>query len=196
MLLPSGDHAACLKRPFTCVSCFTLPSALDHRKICSCPGFSSLLVQEEVKASQLPSGDHTGASLEQLVAPLGVTSFSLAGSGSAMEVRCSVEPSRPRSVQATVVPSGEMATEPGALRPTPAPRWAVRVVAAKRQRAKTASWRPKRAESGMAKAYHRLRLRKNSLGGQFEKAKATAKALNAKYAMSKRKGRKGNATAT
>jgi hypothetical protein len=95
-----------------------LPAAFDQRKICSGEDLSVLPVQVERKARVWPSGDQMGDELEQLLAPLMEMIFPLAGLGFATSVRCGVEPSRPRSVQATVVPSGERATPLG---------WATRV---------------------------------------------------------------------
>src|SRR6185312_815245 len=71
-----------------------------------------------------------GAVFEQPVVP---TILSLAESGLATSVRWICDPSRDPRDQATVVPSGEMATPPGA-RPPP-PRWAVAGRVAMRQRA-------------------------------------------------------------
>src|ERR1700761_1420900 len=81
MDLPSGDQAACLKRPVTWVSCLVSPVARFQRKICSWPGLESLAVQVEVKARIWLSGDQTGSVEAQAVAPLGATIFSLAGLG-------------------------------------------------------------------------------------------------------------------
>src|SRR5665213_137855 len=92
-----------------------------------------------------------GELLEQAVVPSGATILSLAGSGLATSVMWIWEPSRDPRDQATVVPSGEMATPPGAL-PTP-PRWAV----AERERrtskaAGTAKVRANRSEIVMRKS--------------------------------------------
>jgi hypothetical protein len=100
--------------PVKCVSCFTLPVAFDHRKICCCPGLSVFEVQVEKNASVVLSGDQTGELLEQSVAaPTGAINCSFEGSGSTADVTCSVVMSPALSVHATTVPSGDSATPPG-----------------------------------------------------------------------------------
>ena len=69
----------------------------------------------EVKARVLPSGDQMGEELPQEVSPLGVMSFSVAGSGCSTLERCSVDSPLCLTVQATVVPSGEMEANSGML---------------------------------------------------------------------------------
>ena len=51
MDLPSGDQASESMLPVRWVSWRVLPVDLDQRKTCSCPAFSDLAVQVEVKAS-------------------------------------------------------------------------------------------------------------------------------------------------
>ncbi len=65
MDLPSGDQARESMLPVRWVSCLIPPVDLVQRKICSCSAFSDFGVQVEVKASAVPSGDQTGASLAQ-----------------------------------------------------------------------------------------------------------------------------------
>jgi hypothetical protein len=110
MDLPSGDQAGCWRLPVRWVSWWISPVERDQRKIWAWSGLSSVAAQVERKARVWPSGDQTG---EVLVHSLGVSRRSLAGSGSATAVRCSVESSAGPSVQATSAPSGEMAAPVG-----------------------------------------------------------------------------------
>src|ERR1700722_10924045 len=117
---PSGEKAACWKMPLRWVSCFDSPVAREYRNIC---GWLGSLVQVLVKARVLESGDHTGEPFEQSDAPATVTTFSFP-KGLARSRRFNDPPPRPPSVHASIAPSGEIATWPGARRRPPVLRMA------------------------------------------------------------------------
>src|SRR6266702_953346 len=128
MDLPSGDHAIAFAVPCRSLIFFIPLTAMVQTKMFSCLDVCqspSLPEHPDRKASCLPSGDQMGWEAVQTPGLLLVTSPIVSGEmtrsqapswadpAGAMPVRCSSEPCVPRTVQATLLPSGEMATETG-----------------------------------------------------------------------------------
>jgi hypothetical protein len=130
---PSGDHWSELTSPCRWLTCFIALVVRVQTKMFSCAegcnlpllAFWLLSEQSERKASCEPSGDHAGCKAVHAPAVLRVDSPTVSGermrSGAAgwvdpvgaMGVRCSSVPRSVWNVQATVLPSGEMAAEVG-----------------------------------------------------------------------------------
>src|SRR5664280_989503 len=135
---PSGDHWSELTSPCRWLTCFIALVARVQTKRFSCAvgcnlpllafwllALCSLSEQLERKASCEPSGDQAGCEAVHAPGLLRVASPMVSGErtrscaagwdgpAGAMRVRCISEPCSVWNVQATVLPSGEMATKVG-----------------------------------------------------------------------------------
>ena len=128
MDLPSGDHWSELTSPCRWLTCFiALADTVQTKRFCCAVGCNlpPLSEQLERNASCEPSGDQAGCEAVQAPGLPRVASPMVSGErtrscaefwadpAGAMRVRCSSEPCSVWNVQATVLPSGEMAEEVG-----------------------------------------------------------------------------------